>query len=230
MATGIVKWYNDAKGFGFIIDNEQRQLLILKNNIINDPSVVFEFDQVAYDIEQTPDGPVALNIKTIRKHNMDFYNHEFTTLNGEIRHLSKYLGQVLLIVNTASQCGLTPQYKGLEWLYQQYKDQGFEILAFPSNNFGLQEPGTNQEIKTFCETNFNTTFTVFEKSNVIGQEASDFYKMLAAKTESIPQWNFHKYIVNRTGTVIKSFEHLTVPPNVTITHTIEQFLKEDRVV
>lgn len=225
MAQGIVKWYNDAKGFGFIIEDDQRQLLILKKNIVNDLTVVFEFDQVEYDVEQTVDGPVALNIKTIRKHTMDFYNHEFITLNGERVHLSKYVGKVILVVNTASMCGYTGQYKGLEWLYNNFKDHGFVVLAFPSNNFGQQEYTNNEEIKNFCEREYNTTFPIFERTDVVGDNANSFYKMLKEKTSEEPAWNFHKYLINRQGTEVVSLNQEVRPPSDIMRHEIKRMLE-----
>ena len=225
MAQGIVKWYNDAKGFGFIIEDDQRQLLILKKNIVNDLTVVFEFDQVEYDVEQTVDGPVALNIKTIRKHTMDFYNHEFITLNGERVHLSKYVGKVILVVNTASMCGYTGQYKGLEWLYNNFKDHGFVVLVFPSNNFGQQEYTNNEEIKNFCEREYNTTFPIFERTDVVGDNANSFYKMLKEKTSEEPAWNFHKYLINRQGTEVVSLNQEVRPPSDIMRHEIKRMLE-----
>jgi glutathione peroxidase len=225
MAQGIVKWYNDAKGFGFIIEDDQRQLLILKKNIVNDLTVVFEFDQVEYDVEQTVDGPVALNIKTIRKHTMDFYNHEFITLSGERVHLSKYVGKVILVVNTASMCGYTGQYKGLEWLYNNFKDHGFVVLAFPSNNFGQQEYTNNEEIKNFCEREYNTTFPIFERTDVVGDNANSFYKMLKEKTSEEPAWNFHKYLINKNGTEVVSLNQEVRPPSDIMRFEIKRMLE-----
>lgn len=241
MATGIVKWYNDAKGFGFAIDDETKELvLIKKENISNDPKVVFEFESVSYDTEAGEKGPVALNVVTTRKQDMSFYDHEFKTLNGEHYHMSKYSGRVTLVVNTASHCGLTPQYKELEELYQKYKLQGFSVLAFPSNNFAKQEFETNEEISTFCETQYNVTFPVFEKTNVVVADKSDletvlpteerpvnsFFKVLAEKTGAPPLWNFHKYLINKTGTEVLSFDIRISPLAEEIQNEIKRMLEQ----
>ncbi len=221
MATGIVKWYNDAKGFGFAIDSETKSLVLLKKeNIKNNPTVVFEFETISYDTEPGDQGPVALNILTTRKQDMNFYDHELKTLNGEYYHFSKYAGRVILVVNTASHCGLTPDYKNLEDAYQTFKDQGLVVLGFPSGNFAKQEFDTNEEIATFCETQYNVTFPMFEKSNVVpvdkehperfietpDRPVNSIFKMLGEITGELPFWNFHKYLINRNGTQVISLD------------------------
>lgn len=135
---------------------------------------------------------------------MSVYDFSVKTIDGKDVSLSHYKGKALLIVNTASQCGYTPQYKGLESLYQSYKDKGFEILAFPSNDFGGQEPGSNEEIKKFCELKFKTTFPLFAKIPVKGDAAHPLYKYLTTlpKNGGEVQWNFNKFLVSTDGTVV----------------------------
>lgn len=132
--------------------------------------------------------------------------HDFTveTIDGKQQPLSAYKGKAVLIVNTASECGYTPQYKGLEALYQQYKARGFEVLAFPSNDFGGQEPGSNGEIKKFCELKYKTTFPLFAKVVVKGDGAHPLYKYLQAlpKNGGEVKWNFNKFLVNPQGEVV----------------------------
>jgi glutathione peroxidase len=226
MATGIVKWYNDAKGFGFINDHVNNDLvLIQRENIANDTKVVFEFETVEYETTDGPNGPIALNIKTTRKQDMNFYDHEFTTLTGEKVHLSKYVGKVILVVNSASMCGYTGQYRGLEWLYNNFKDHGFVVLAFPSDNFGQQEYSNNEEIKNFCEREYNTTFPIFERTDVVGDNANSFYKMLKGITGEEPAWNFHKYLINKQGTEVVSLNQEVRPPSEIMCHEVKRMLE-----
>lgn len=124
--------------------------------------------------------------------------------------MSEYKGKILLIVNVASKCGLTPQYKDLESLYKKYKDQGLEVLGFPCNQFGAQEPGSNEEIQSFCQLNYNVTFKLFDKIDVNGPKTSPLFKHLKNQspgilgTEGI-KWNFTKFLVNKDGEVVKRF-------------------------
>lgn len=135
---------------------------------------------------------------------MSVYDFSVKTIDGKEVSLSQYKGKALLIVNTASQCGYTPQYKGLEALYQQYKDKGFEILAFPSNDFGGQEPGSNTEIKQFCELKYKTTFPLFAKIVVKGEGKHPLYKYLTElpKNGGEVEWNFNKFLVSADGAVV----------------------------
>ncbi|MGE5435709.1 MAG: glutathione peroxidase, partial [Syntrophothermus sp.] len=123
-------------------------------------------------------------------------------IDGNDVNLSDYKGKVLLIVNVASKCGYTPQYKGLESLYEKYKDKGFEILAFPCNDFGGQEPGTNEEIKEFCSSNFNVKFKLFDKVKVLGSEKSPLYEVLTNNDvtgNGEIKWNFEKFLISKDG-------------------------------
>lgn len=138
--------------------------------------------------------------------------HDFSVENaiGETVDLSQYKGKVLLIVNTASQCGFTPQYDGLQKLQETYGPQGFEVLAFPCNQFGKQEPGSNEEIQEFCEMRFNTTFPVFAKIDVNGAGAHPLYQHLKKSAPGIMgtkaiKWNFTKFLINQDGRVVKRY-------------------------
>ncbi len=119
--------------------------------------------------------------------------------------LEKFKGKTLLIVNVASRCGFTPQYTGLQNLYEKYKDKGFEILAFPCNQFGSQEKGTNDEIKDFCRNEYNVSFTLFDKIEVIGDNASPLFKKLTQDAGREIQWNFTKYLINKDGDFVRGF-------------------------
>lgn len=157
--------------------------------------------------------------------------HDFSpaALAGAPLDLSAFRGKVLLIVNTASECGFTPQYKGLEALYRQYRQQGLEVLGFPCNQFGRQEPGTAEEIGAFCEKNFGVTFPLFAKIEVNGDNADPLYKFLKkaapglAGTESI-KWNFTKFLVKKDGTVYKRYAPQTSPADLAA--DIEKLLAE----
>ncbi len=150
-----------------------------------------------------------------------------TNANEEIS-LEQYKGKTLLIVNTASDCGFTPQYQGLQALYEQYKDQGLEILAFPCNQFGKQEKGNNEEIKSFCDLRFNIKFPLFDKIDVNGDNAHPLYKLLKTQAPGILgskgiKWNFTKFLVNNQGEVLKRFAP-TVKPEA-LKSDIESLLK-----
>jgi glutathione peroxidase len=142
--------------------------------------------------------------------NGNIYDFKVKKINGEEISLSEYKGKVLLIVNTASKCGFTPQYKELEALYKKYKDNGFEILGFPSNQFLNQEPGTNEEIAKFCEVNYGVTFQMFDKIDVNGKNVPPLYAFLKNQKKGILslkdiKWNFTKFLIDRDGSVIERF-------------------------
>ena len=133
--------------------------------------------------------------------------------------LSDYKGKTLLIVNVASRCGLTPQYKGLQELYSKYSNKDFEILAFPCNQFGAQEPGSNEEIKEFCDINFNVSFKIFDKINVNGSNASPLFKHLKNEAKGLMgseaiKWNFTKFLIDNNGSVIKRYSPQTTPDKI----------------
>lgn len=152
--------------------------------------------------------------------------HEFTmkSIDGQPVPLSTYKGKVVLMVNVASQCGYTPQYKGLETLYKEYKDKGLVLLGFPANNFGGQEPGSDAEIKTFCSRNYSVTFPMFSKISVKGSDRAPLYSYLAAAGE--PKWNFSKYLVGKDGKVIQLFGSGVAPESAELRGAIDQALKK----
>ena len=154
-------------------------------------------------------------------------SHTFPRLQDEApQNLCQYQGKVILVVNTASFCGFTSQYEGLEKLYAKYKDQGFVVLGFPSNDFGQQEPGSNKEIADFCKNTYDVKFPMFAKSVVSGNNPNPFFKMLIAKTGTTPKWNFYKYLIDRNGNVIDAFGSMTKPSSSSITGPIEKLLGE----
>ena len=133
------------------------------------------------------------------------YDFSVKDIDREEICLEKFKGKTLLIVNVASRCGFTSQYTGLQSLYEKYKDKGFEILAFPCNQFGSQEKGTNDEIKEFCSTEYNVSFTLFDKIEVIGDNASPLFKKLTQDAGREIQWNFTKYLINKDGDFVRGF-------------------------
>ena len=146
------------------------------------------------------------------------YAFSVQTIDGAEKSLAEYRGSVVLIVNVASKCGFTPQYKGLQELYDKYKNRGFVVLGFPCNQFGAQEPGTNSEIKKFCTINYGVTFPMFDKIDVNGENAHPLYKYLIAAqggliTDAI-KWNFTKFLVDRKGAVVKRYSPQTAPKDI----------------
>ena len=133
------------------------------------------------------------------------YDFSVKDIDHEEISLEKFKGKTLLIVNVASRCGFTSQYTGLQSLYEKYKDKGFEILAFPCNQFGSQEKGTNDEIKAFCSNEYNVSFTLFDKIEVIGDNASPLFKKLTQDAGREIQWNFTKYLINKDGDFVRGF-------------------------
>lgn len=150
--------------------------------------------------------------------------HKLTTLQGSVQEMCAYRGKVLLIVNTASFCGFTGQYKGLEALYRKYSARGLVVLGFPSNDFGRQEPGDSKEIAAFCERTYQLQFPMFEKSSVSGAGANPVFRGLSAVTREQPQWNFHKYLVDREGAKVISFPSATTPESPALISQIEALL------
>lgn len=146
---------------------------------------------------------------------MNIYDFKVKTIDGEEKELSEFKGKVLLIVNTASKCGFTPQYKGLEELYKKYGNRKFEILGFPCDQFAKQEPGTNTEIKNFCEINYGVTFPLFEKIDVKGIDAHPLFKYLCEEQPGLLggaiKWNFTKFLVDSNGKVVDRFAPTTAP-------------------
>lgn len=154
--------------------------------------------------------------------------HDFKmkTIDGKEKSLSEYKGKVLLIVNVASRCGYTPQYKDLEEVYREYKDRGFTVLGFPANNFGEQEPGTDQEILTFCTSKYDVTFDMFSKISVRGDDQHPLYTYLT-KDSPFPgdvKWNFQKYLVDANGAIVAMYPSKTKPTDPSVKEKIEALL------
>ena len=167
----------------------------------------------------------ASNEETIKSANI--YKYSVKNIKKEDVNLKSYEGKVLLIVNVASECGYTPQYEGLEKIYKKYNAKGFEILAFPCNDFGGQEPGTNEEIQKFCSINYNVTFPLFDKISVKGSEKTELYIMLTDNKvtgKSEIAWNFEKFLVDKKGNVVANFKSKAKPESAEITSEIEKLL------
>ena len=154
--------------------------------------------------------------------------YEFTlnSIDGTPAPLSAYRGKVVLMVNVASKCGFTPQYKALEALYEKYQDKGLVIVGFPANNFGSQEPGTNQEIKTFCERNYKVTFPMYSKISVKGDDMAPLYGYLTKATGGDIKWNFTKILVDGNGKIIQRFESKVEPNSPELVGAVEKALKK----
>lgn len=147
------------------------------------------------------------------------YKFEALDMKGQLQPLSNYKGDVLLIVNTASKCGFTPQFEGLEKLYHSYKDDGLNILGFPCNQFGKQEPGSNEEIQEFCQLNYGVSFPMFAKVDVNGKDAHPLFQYLSKEAPGLLgsktiKWNFTKFLVDREGNVIERFPPQTTPAEI----------------
>lgn len=154
----------------------------------------------------------------------EILNYEIENIAGKKVSLCEYKGKTILAVNTASKCGFTRQYKGLEELYQKYKDKGFVVLGFPSNDFGGQEPGTNDDVKNFCERNYGVSFPLFAKSSVKKEKNNPFFKKLTEAAEKEPKWNFNKYLISPDGQTVTHFGSMTSPTSKKITRAIEELL------
>ena len=146
------------------------------------------------------------------------------TIHEQPQSLCQYQGKVLLVVNTASQCGYTPQYEGLEALYRKYSSRGLVVLGFPSNDFGGQEPGSNKEIAAFCVNQYAIDFPMFAKTSVRGRSADPLFGELAKATGAAPRWNFHKYLVDRGGREVQSFDTRVDPSDARLIAAIERML------
>jgi glutathione peroxidase len=155
------------------------------------------------------------------------HNIPIKDIDGKPTSLKPYEGKVLLVVNVASKCGLTPQYKALEELHQKFQSKGLVVLGFPSNDFGNQEPGTNEEIKEFCESNYGVSFPLFDKLHVKGPEQHPLYNALTGPSSPFPgdiQWNFGKFLVGKDGRILARFEPRTTPDSKEVTDAIEKAL------
>ena len=156
------------------------------------------------------------------------HDFSFTTIEGKPLKLSEFAGKAVLLVNTASACGLTPQYKGLQELWDARKDDGLVVLGVPSNDFGAQEPGTEAEVKDFCEVRYGVSFPLTSKNPVIGAEAHPLYKWIGEQTgeAGLPKWNFHKYLIAKDGSLAGTFGSMTAPEAPEIATAIDKALKD----
>jgi len=171
----------------------------------------------------------TVKVKKERKMTKSVWGFTMKDINGKEVPLKEYEGDVLLIVNTASRCGYTPQYADLEAIYKKYKDRGFEVLAFPANEFGAQEPGTNEEIKAFCESTYGVTFPLFSKIVVKGEGIHPLYAFLTdektfPETGGEIKWNFTKFLIGRDGRVLRRFEPKVKPTDKEVVQAIEDAL------
>ena len=156
----------------------------------------------------------------------DLLNHQMNNLDGKPLDLCTFSGKVVLAVNTASYCGNTPQYKGLEALYQKYRDKGLVVVGFPANDFGAQEPGSSKEIKDFCELTYGVKFPMVEKTSFVPGKANPVFAQLQKITGDAPEWNFHKYLIARDGKRAFSYGARTQPESGEIVKQIETLLAE----
>ena len=160
------------------------------------------------------------------KYEKIFFDHAIKDINNKIINLDQYKGKTILLVNVASKCGFTKQYTGLQELYEKYRDKNFYVIGVPSNQFGGQEPGSNAEIKNFCETNFNITFPLTDKVDVKGDNAHEIYKWAKKNygNSAVPKWNFHKILINKDGKIHETFGSFTDPLSKKIITIIENIL------
>ncbi len=178
-------------------------------------------------------GFAAMTTPTVSMKTKSVLDFKMKDIDGKEVALKKYKGDVLLIVNTASKCGYTPQYEGLQAIFDKYKAQGFYVLGFPANNFGGQEPGKESEIKEFCESKYKVKFPMFAKISVKGEDQDALYKFLTAK-ETNPKfsgdisWNFNKFLVNRKGEIVARFSSKDTPESEAVTQAIEKELKSKK--
>lgn len=153
-------------------------------------------------------------------------NHKLNSLDGEPMDLCQFAGKVVLAVNTASYCGNTPQYEGLQALYEKYRSRGLVVVGFPANDFGYQEPGSNSEIRDFCELTYGVEFPMVEKTSVVPGKANPVFAELTKMTNDAPEWNFHKYLLSRDGNRAFSYPARMKPENPKIVTQIEALLNE----
>lgn len=169
-------------------------------------------------------------MKTVEKQMPSIYDFTMNDIDGNPVKLEQYKGKAILIVNVASKCGNTPQYEGLQVLYKKYGDKGLVILGFPANNFGGQEPGTNEQIKEFCTTNYSVTFPMFSKISVKGEDIHPLYKYLTSE-ETDPEfagditWNFNKFLINPSGKIVARFDSKEKPESEKVVKAIQLALK-----
>ncbi len=174
---------------------------------------------------------LCLFMATLPANSASVYDFTLNSIDGTATPLSTYKGKVVMLVNVASKCGYTPQYAGLESLYEKYKDQGFVIVGIPANNFGGQEPGTNETIKTFCTRTYHVTFPMMAKVSVSGSDKTELYQFLTDKqrhatTGGEIKWNFTKFLVDREGNILDRFEPNVTPADPALVSAVESALKK----
>jgi len=154
------------------------------------------------------------------------YDFQFNDLDGSVLSLSEFKNNIILVINVASQCGFTKQYKDMQNIWEKYQKIGLVVIGIPSNDFGSQEPGNNEEIKTFCEAKFGITFLMTEKVKVKGKDAHPFYKWAKENygKGAVPKWNFHKIIINKNGKISETFSSITNPSSKKFTKVLEKLL------
>ena len=207
-----------------------KKLIMEKNKTLLETKGEEEFLKMSFEdtnIARKLFGPRDENIKYLKK----YFNVKasirgnYLMLVGEKNEIEN-TGKVVQVVNTASYCGFTGQYKGLESLYSRYQGRGLVVLGFPSNDFGRQEPGSAKEIAAFCENTFGVKFPMFSKTAVLGPQAHPLYRQLATRTGEAPGWNFHKYLIDRQGQVVRSFSSQTEPENPAFVMELEKLLSQ----
>jgi glutathione peroxidase len=189
-----------------------------KNNTQNTEKLDYTQPMPAY--------PVAEEVIETNKQMKNFYDFTVETLDGNTFSFSSLKGKKVMVVNTASECGLTPQYKNLQALYEKYQNKDFVIVGFPANNFGAQEPGSNEQIGSFCQKNYGVTFPMMAKISVKGSDMHELYQFLTQKPrngveDSEVKWNFQKYLISENGKLVKVIPPTTMPDDVSIINWIE---------
>jgi glutathione peroxidase len=185
--------------------------------------VITAFTMASYACSKRADTQNSMTTK--KSDPINISDVKVKTMDGQEKTLSDYKGKVVLIVNVASKCGYTKQYEGLQLIYDKYKDKGFEILAFPCNDFGGQEPGTNEEIQSFCKSTYSVTFPLFDKIKVLGGDKSPLYsKLIAFEPEGDISWNFEKFLIDKNGNVIGRYKSKVKPESEEMTAAIEKAL------
>ena len=172
--------------------------------------------------------PIARPATARTKTGMTAHNFDFQTIDGKPLPLKQFSGKAVLLVNTASQCGFTPQYTDLQKLWSDYRGKGLVVLGVPSNDFGGQEPGSAEQIQEFCEVNFSVDFPLTEKQTVIGAKAHPFYRWIAAELgeDALPKWNFHKYLIAPDGSIAEVFPSKVKPTDPKVIQAVEAALKQ----
>jgi glutathione peroxidase len=200
----------------------------MKKHILLLTLVILAIASISYGLTRNESDPLKEGETMAEKSVLDF---TMKSIDGNDVKLDGYRGKVLLLVNVASKCGFTPQYQGLESIYEKYKDQGLVVMGFPANNFLWQEPGSNEEIKTFCTAKYNVSFPMFAKISVKGDKIHPLYKFLTSK-QTDPEfgggisWNFNKFLVDRGGKIIARFGSKDKPEDGKVVQAIEQALKQ----